>query len=60
MRPGVEVNIEVRDNEVVITWLKIEGSYTEYYIATSPKKLNEPIDVKKIIFEEPLKRHGVH
>ncbi len=60
LRPGVEVNIDVRDNEVVITHPKIEGSYTEYYLATRSKKLSAPIDMKKIILEEALKRHGVH
>lgn len=60
LRPGVEVNIELRNDEVVITRPKIGGSYTDYYVATRSKKLNEPIDVKKIILEEALERHGVH
>jgi len=60
LRPGVEVSIEVRDDEVVITRPKVEGSYAEYYLTTRSKKLSEPIDVKKIILEEALERHGVH
>lgn len=60
LRPGVEVNIEVRDGEVVITRPKLEGSYTDYYVTTRSKKLKEPIDVKKIILEEALERHGVY
>jgi AbrB family looped-hinge helix DNA binding protein len=60
LRPGVEVNIDVRGDEVVITRPKVEGSYTEYYLTTRSKKLVEPIDVKKLILEEALERYGVH
>ena len=60
LKPGVEVVIDVRDDEVVISRPKVEGSYTDYYLATSSRKLSEPVDVKKIILEEALERHGVH
>jgi AbrB family looped-hinge helix DNA binding protein len=60
LRPGVDVFIEARGDEVVITRPKMEGSYTDYYIATHSKKLSEPVDVKRIILEEALERFGVH
>lgn len=60
LRPGVEVIIDIRDNEVVITRPKIEGNYTEYYLTTRSQKLREEVDVKKIILEEALERHVVH
>jgi len=60
LRPGVDVLIDIRGDEVVITRPKVEGSYTDYYVTTSSKKLSEPVDVKKIILEEALERFGVH
>jgi AbrB family looped-hinge helix DNA binding protein len=52
LRPGVDVIIEVRGDEVVITKPKIKGSYTEYYVSTRSPKLRESVDVKRIILEE--------
>jgi len=52
LHPGVEVMIEVRGDEVIITKPKIEGSYTEYYISTRSPKLKKLVDLKKIILEE--------
>lgn len=60
LKPGVEVTIELRGEEVVISKPKIEGSYTEYYVSTYSPKLEEPIDIKKIIAEEVAQRHGIH
>jgi AbrB family looped-hinge helix DNA binding protein len=60
LHPGVDVVIDIRGDEVVITRPKIEGSYTDYYVTTSSKKLSEQVDVKKIIMEEALERFGVH
>jgi len=60
LKPGVDVTIEVRGEEIVISRPKIEGSYTEYYVSTLSPKLKEPIDVKKIITEEVAQRHGLH
>jgi AbrB family looped-hinge helix DNA binding protein len=60
LKPGVDVNIEVRGEEIVITRPKIEGSYTGYYVSTLSPKLKEPVDVKKIIAEEVAQRHGLH
>ncbi|RLG49797.1 MAG: hypothetical protein DRO00_09570 [Thermoproteota archaeon] len=60
LHPGVEVMIEVRGDEVVITKPKIEGSYTEYYISTRSPKLKKPVDLKKIILEEVSEDYGLH
>ena len=59
LQPGVEVTIEIRNNEVVISRPKVDGNYTDYYLTTSSPKLREPVDVKKIIQEETEERHGV-
>jgi AbrB family looped-hinge helix DNA binding protein len=60
LNPGVDVNIEIRGEEIVISKPKIEGSYTEYYTSTHSPKLKQPIDIKKIITEEVAQRHGIH
>jgi len=60
LKPGVDVTIEVRGEEIVISKPKIEGSYTEYYASTHSPKLKEPIDIKKIISEEVAQRHALH
>ena len=60
LHPGVEVIIEVRGEEVVLTKPKIEGNYTEYYISTRSPKLSEEIDVKKMLWKEAAERHGIH
>jgi len=60
LKPGVDVTIEVRGEEIVISKPKIEGSYTEYYTSTHSPKLKEPIDIKKIISEEVAQRHVLH
>ncbi len=59
LKPGVEVVLELRDDEIVITKPKIEGNYTEYFISTSAPKLKKPINIKKIIEEEASNRHGI-
>jgi AbrB family looped-hinge helix DNA binding protein len=60
LKPGVDVTIEVRGENIVISKPKIEGSYTEYYTSTYSPKLKEPVDVKKIITEEVAQRHALH
>jgi hypothetical protein len=55
----VEVNIELKGEEVIITRPKIEGSYTAYYTQTSSPKLRKSIDIKKVILEEDTERLGV-
>jgi AbrB family looped-hinge helix DNA binding protein len=60
LKPGVDVTIELRGDEIVISKPKIEGSYTEYYTSTQFAKLKEPVDIKKIITEEVTQRHALH
>lgn len=60
LKPGVGVNIEIRGKEIVISKPQIEGSYTEYYVSTSSRKLKETVDIKKIITEELSERHALH
>jgi AbrB family looped-hinge helix DNA binding protein len=60
LKPGVDVSIELRGDEIVISKPKIEGSYTEYYASTQSAKLKEPVDIKKIITEEVTQRHALH
>lgn len=60
LKPGVEVILEVRDNEVVISKPKIEGSYTKYYIDTHTSKLKKQVNIKEIIAEEVKQRHALH
>ena len=60
LKPGVDVNIEVRGEEIVISKPRVEGSYTEYYTSTNSPKLKELVEVKKIITEEVAQRHALH
>jgi len=39
LKPGVEVILEIRGDEIVISKPKVEGSYTEYYTTTQAPKL---------------------
>jgi AbrB family looped-hinge helix DNA binding protein len=60
LKPGVDVTIELRGDEIVISKPKIERSYTEYYVSTHSPKLKEPVDIKKIMTEEVAQRHSLH
>jgi hypothetical protein len=60
LKPGVDVTIEVRGEEIVISKPRIECSYTDYYASTSSPKLKERVDVKKIITEQVAHRHAPH
>ncbi len=57
LKPGAEVIIKLRGEEVVISKPKVETSYTEYFGSTRAPKLKTPVDVKKIIEEEDPLRH---
>jgi AbrB family looped-hinge helix DNA binding protein len=59
LKPGVEVILDRRGDEVVISKPKIEGSYTEYYAATHTSKLKKFVGIKEIIAEEVERRHGL-
>ena len=60
LKPGVDVNIEVRGEEIVISKPRVEDSYTEYYTSTNSPKLKELVDIKKIITQEVTQRHALH
>lgn len=59
IKPGVDVVIELRDDEIVISKPKVEGNYTEYYASTSSPKLKKKVNIKELILEEVSKRHAV-
>ncbi len=59
LKPGVEVIVELRGEEVVLSKPKVEGSYTEYFGSTRMPKLKTPVDIKRIIEEEDSQRHGL-
>jgi AbrB family looped-hinge helix DNA binding protein len=60
LKPGVDVTLEIRGEEIVISRPKIEGSYTEYFTATYSPKLRKLIVIKEIITEEVGQRHALH
>ena len=59
LKPGVEVVLEMKNDEIVISKPKIEGNYTEYFISTSAPKLKKLVNIKEIIGQETSKRHGL-
>ena len=59
IKPGVDVILEIRENEIVITKPKIEGNYTEYYSSTRTPKLKKQINIKEILSEEVSSRHAI-
>ena len=59
IKPGVDVTLEVREDEIVIGKPKIEGNYTDYYSSTRAPKLKKPINIKEIIDEEVCSRHAL-
>jgi len=60
LKPGVEVILEMRDQEIVIKKPQVRGSYTEYFITTSCLKLKKLVDIKKVITQEVEERNGIH
>jgi len=59
LKPGVEVILELRGDEIVISKPKIEGSYTEYYTTTHVPKLKKLVNIKEIIDQEVAQRHAI-
>ncbi len=57
LKPGVEVILELKGNEIIISRPKIEGNYTEYYSSTHASKLKKTVNLKKIIESEAAQRH---
>ncbi len=59
IKPGVDVTLEIRGEEIVISKPKIEDSYTEYFATTYSPKLRKPIVIKELITEEVDQRHAL-
>ncbi len=59
LKPGVEVILELRGDEIVISKPKIEGSYTEYYTTTHAPKLKKIVNIKEILDQEVAQRHAI-
>ena len=60
LKPGVEVILEMRDQEIIIKKPKVGGSYAEYFITTSSPKLEKPVNIKQLITQEAEERHALH
>jgi AbrB family looped-hinge helix DNA binding protein len=60
LKPGVEVTLELRNEEIVIKKPQIKGSYTEYFINTSCPKLKKKINIKELINQEVEERNALH
>ncbi len=59
LKPGIEVTVELRDDEIVISKPKVESNYTEYYISTKAPKLKKSVNIKKLILNEVSNRHAL-
>ncbi len=59
LKPGVEVILELKGDEIVLSKPKIEGSYTEYFTMTQAPKLKRVVNLKEIINEEVAQRHAI-
>ena len=60
LKPGVEVTLELRDQEIIIKKPAIRGSYTEYFMSTSAPKLKKKINIKELIEDQVEEKHGLH
>ncbi len=60
LKPGGEVVLELRDQEIVIKKPQVSGSYADYFIATSAPKLKKKIDIKKLLEQEVEERNALH
>ncbi|MGD0994128.1 MAG: AbrB/MazE/SpoVT family DNA-binding domain-containing protein [Candidatus Bathyarchaeia archaeon] len=60
LRPGVEVTLELRDQEIIIKKPQVRGSYTEYFITTSSPKLKKRINIKELLNQEVEERNALH
>ena len=59
LKPGVEVILELRGDEIIISKPKIEGSYTEYYTTTQTPKLKKIVNIKELINQEAIQRNAI-
>jgi len=60
LKPGVEVVLEMRDQEIVIKKPQVSGSYTDYYITTSVPKLKKEVNIKELLDQEVEERNALH
>ena len=60
LKPGVEITLELRDQEIVIKKPQVRGSYTEYFITTSSPKLKKRINIKELLNQEVEERNALH
>ncbi len=60
LKPGVEVVLELRDQEIIIKKPQVSGSYADYFITTSAPKLKKKIDIKKLLDQEVEERNALH
>ena len=59
LKPGIEVNLELRDQEIVIKKLQVTDNYAEYFIHTSAPKLKKWVNIKELLEEEVEERIGI-
>ncbi|HTY75973.1 MAG TPA: AbrB/MazE/SpoVT family DNA-binding domain-containing protein, partial [Candidatus Nanoarchaeia archaeon] len=52
LKPGVEVILEMRDQEIIIKKPMVNGNYAEYFIQTSVPKLEKWVSIKELIENE--------
>ena len=60
LKPGVEITLEMRDQEIIIKKPQVRGSYTEYFITTSSPKLKKQINIKELLNQEVEERNALH
>jgi len=60
LKPGVEVTLELRDEEIVIKKSQVKGNYTHYFATTSSPKLKKKVNIKDLIAEEVEERYDLH
>ena len=60
LKPGVEIILELRDQEIIIKKPQVRGNYTEYFITTSSPKLKKRINIKELLNQEVEERNTLH
>ena len=58
LKPGMEITLEMRGQEIVIKKRQFRGSYTEYFITTSSPKLKKRINIKELLNQEVEERNA--
>jgi bifunctional DNA-binding transcriptional regulator/antitoxin component of YhaV-PrlF toxin-antitoxin module len=55
LKPGVEVVLEMRDQEIIIRKPQVNGSYADYFITTAPQ-LTKKMNIKVLLNQEVEER----